>query len=149
MRAPCEIVAQVGSAADGQVSERLHAGRRPPTSGPLRLVGERGRRLFFIEVELIDYIQADGNYVSIRAGEDRYLARSTLKNLALALAPSGFVRITRSLLVNLHRVAFAERLGGGSFEFTLRSGMRLASTPTFRREILQEMHQEQPVAPAG
>ncbi|MGB6602827.1 MAG: LytTR family DNA-binding domain-containing protein [Steroidobacteraceae bacterium] len=135
--------------AIGRARERLHAERHPPGSAPLRLVGEKGRRLFFIEVELIDYIQADGNYVSIRAGEDRYVARNTLKNLAAALAPSGFVRITRSLLVNLHRVAFAERLGGGSFEFTLRSGMRLASTPTFRRGILEEMHQEQSLSPAG
>jgi two-component system, LytTR family, response regulator len=135
------------SAAIGRARERLHAER--PASAPLRLVGEKGRRLFFIDVELIDYIQADGNYVSIRAGEDRYVARNTLKNLAVALGPSGFVRITRSLLVNLHRVAFAERLGGGSFEFTLRCGMRLASTPTFRRGILEEMRQEQPLAPAG
>jgi two-component system, LytTR family, response regulator len=136
-------------AAIGRARERLHAEHRSPAAPPLRLVGEKGRRLFFIEVELIDYIEADGNYVSIRAGEERYIARNTLKNLAAALAASGFVRITRSLLVNLHRVAFAERLGGGSFEFTLRSGMRLASTPTFRRGILEEMRQEQPLSPTG
>ncbi len=115
------------------------AQRRPPAVAPLRLMGEKGRRLFFIEVESVDYIQADGNYVSICAGDNRYIARNTLKNLARVLAPSGFVRITRSLLVNLRRVAFAERIGGGSYEFTLRSGTRLVSTRTFRRGLLAEL----------
>jgi two-component system, LytTR family, response regulator len=113
----------------------------------VRLAGEKGRRLFFIEVQRIDYIRADGNYVSIRAGADCYIARHTLRNLAAALAPSGFVRITRSLLVNLHRVALVERRGGGSFEFTLRTGVRLASTPGFRRGILEEMHGGRPSSP--
>jgi two-component system, LytTR family, response regulator len=121
----------------------------PGIVAPLRLTGEKGQRLFFIDVALIDYIEADGNYVSIRAGGDRYIARNTLKNLAAALAPSGFIRITRSLLVNLHRVACAERLGGGSFEFTLRTGKRLASTPTFRCGILEEVRQERPSSRAG
>lgn len=127
----------------------LEPGERPPAAVPLRLTGEKGRRLFFIDVELIDYIEAQGNYVSIRAGGDCYIARNTLKNLASVLAASGFVRITRSLLVNLRRVAFAERLGGGSFEFTLRTGKRLASTSTFRREILEEIRQERTLSPAG
>jgi DNA-binding LytR/AlgR family response regulator len=129
-------------------AERLQFGRRLATAAPLRLTGEKARRLFFIDVELIDYIEADGNYVSIRAGEDGYIARNTLKNLAAALGPRGFIRITRSLLLNLHRVAFAERLGGGSFEFTLRTGKRLASTPTFRRSILEELRQERPLSAA-
>jgi DNA-binding LytR/AlgR family response regulator len=143
--ANAELVPQVRSNGGGG-RERLHFGQHPGAAAPLRLTGEKGRRLFFIDVELIDYIEADGNYVSIRAGEECYIARNTLKNLAAALASSGFVRITRSLLVNLRRVAFAERLGGGSFEFTLRTGKRLASTPTFRRGILEEVRQERPLS---
>jgi DNA-binding LytR/AlgR family response regulator len=141
-----EPAPQARSNGAGAPRERLYIGRRPAVAAPRRLTGEKGRRLFLIDVELVDYIESDGNYVSIRAGEDRYIARNTLKNLTAALAPSGFIRITRSLLINLHRVAYVERLGGGRFEFTLRSGKRLASTPTFRRNILEEVRQVEPLS---
>ena len=106
---------------------------------PRHLVGEKAHRMYFIDAEKVDYIESDGNYVTIHAGEDRYIARGSIKHLGQGLARLGFVRIERSLLLNLSRVAFAERIGHGKFAFTLRSGCRLASGASYRREILNEM----------
>jgi len=106
---------------------------------PRQLVGEKQRRLYFIDATTVEYIESDGNYVNIHVGDDRYIARNSVKNLSRLLAPTGFVRIERSLLVNLRRVDFAERAGHGVFAFTLKTGRKLLSGATYRRAILDEI----------
>src|SRR6186713_1884138 len=104
-----------------------------------QITGEKAQRLYFIDVESIDYVESEANYVALHVGDERYLARNTMKHLAGALAPLGFVRIERSLLINLRRVAFAERVDRGAFAFTLRNGRRLVSSTTYRKGILEEI----------
>lgn len=92
-----------------------------------RLIGERAHRLHFLEAHAVDYLQVDGNYVTIYVGDDRYLTRSTLKHLSDVLAPYDFIRIDRSVLLNLRQVEYVERLESGQFLFQLRRGQQLAS----------------------
>ncbi len=66
-------------------------------------MGERQRRLYPIDPQTIDYIEADGNYVTLRAGPIEYLSRDSLKRLTLDLEELGFIRVERSLLVNGRR----------------------------------------------
>jgi two-component system LytT family response regulator len=84
-------------------------------------------------------VEADANYVTLHVGDERYLSRNTLKHLAALLAPMGFVRIERSVLLNLRRVAFAQRLDRGMFVFMLRNGARLMSSGTYKKTILEEI----------
>jgi two-component system LytT family response regulator len=107
------------------------------------ITGEKAQRLYFIDVETIDYVESEANYVALHVDEERYLARNTMKHLAGVLGPLGFVRIERSLLINLRRVAFAERLDRGAFVFTLRNGRRLVSSSTYRKGILEEIRRGQ------
>jgi DNA-binding LytR/AlgR family response regulator len=116
-----------------------HDPQQPNDRLPHQLTGERAQRLYFIEPEAIDYIESEANYVALHVGDEHYLARNTVKHLAGVLAPLGFVRIERSLLVNLRKVAFAERLDRGAFAFTLRTGRRLVSSGTYRQGILEEI----------
>jgi two-component system LytT family response regulator len=125
----------IGAAQTGMRREGLDA----PDS-PRHLTGEKGRRLYFIPVESIDSITADGNYVQIHAGGEQYIARNTLKSLEGVLGGVGFVRIARERMINLRQVEFAEKLTGGVFEFALRTGEKVTSTQSFRRAILAQMY---------
>jgi len=93
-----------------------------------QLIGERAHRFHFVDATTVDYLEVDGNYVTIHVGEDRFLTRATLKHLSTLLASSDFLRIDRSLLVNLHQVEYVERLEGGQFVFKLRHGQQLRSS---------------------
>jgi two-component system, LytTR family, response regulator len=104
---------------------------------PRFLVGERLRRLYPLDPRSIDYIEADGNYVTLRVGREEYLSRDSIKRLALLLAEFGFIRIERSLLVNATAVAYAEVARHGTFVFTLSSGVCLHSSAAFRDSILR------------
>ena len=107
-------------------------GRRPKI-----LVGERQRRLYPLDIDKIDYIEADGNYVTIRAGNAEYISRDSIKRLSNDLADFGFVRIDRSILLNIRAVHFAEPVGHGTLAFTLNSGACLHSSKTYRESILR------------
>jgi two-component system LytT family response regulator len=103
------------------------------------LIGEREHRLYPLDPERIDYIESDGNYVSIRSGNATYISRDSIKRLADELADFGFVRIERSLLVNIRAVLYAETVGRGRFAFTLSSGACLHSSASYRDAILRAL----------
>jgi two-component system LytT family response regulator len=117
----------------------MHNNRRPST---MRLMAANSRKLYFLAVEDIDYIEACGNYVLIHTGDQKYIRRDTVKRLALELRDVNFEWITRSLLINLTRVAFAEKLEHGAFAFTLASGTRLVSKNRMRLECARIKHSE-------
>ena len=100
------------------------------------LVGERQHRLYPLEVEKIDYIEAHGNYVTIRSGNFDYIRRDSIKRLAAYLAECEFMRIERSLLLNVRAVAYAQVASHGSFAFTLSSGECVQSSSSYRDTIL-------------
>lgn len=103
------------------------AGNGNRRRAPARLMAENSHRLYFLAVEDVDYIESCGNYVLIHVGEQKYLRRDTIKRLASELRDAGFEWIRRSMLINLARVAFAEKLGHGTLAFTLNCGTRLVS----------------------
>jgi two-component system, LytTR family, response regulator len=100
------------------------------------LVGERQHRLYPLEVEKIDYIEAHGNYVTIHSGTCNYIRRDSIKRLAVYLADRGFMRIERSLLLNVRAVAYAQVANHGTFAFTLSSGACIQSSTSYRDAIL-------------
>jgi two-component system LytT family response regulator len=114
-------------------SSDLH---RPVPVSPRFLVGERHRRLYPLDPMSIDYIESDGNYVTLRAGKVEYLSRDSIKRLSTQLAELGFIRIERSLLVNAAAVSYAEVAGHGTFTLTLNSGVCLHSSAAYRDSIL-------------
>jgi DNA-binding LytR/AlgR family response regulator len=99
-----------------------------------RLVGERGGRIYFLAPSDVEYIEADSQYVRIHVGSERYLIRDSLTRLTSLLEGAGFVRISRSILLNLQRVSFAQREGRGVLAFVLGSGARVVSSNGFRLE---------------
>jgi two-component system, LytTR family, response regulator len=120
---------------------------RSDTASPLfrRLVGEKAHRLHFLPIETVDFIESDGNYVTIHVGDQKYTSRDSVKRLAGDLKHLGFERIRRDTLINLGRVAFAERLGQAALAFTLCSGTRLVSRSGYRLRLAASLRG----APAG
>lgn len=117
-------------------SKSTELGRTVPIS-PRFLVGERQRRLYPLDPKSIDYIESDGNYVTLRAGKVEYLSRDSIKRLSMQLAELGFIRIERSLLVNADAVLYAEPAGHGKFALILSSGVCLHSSAAYRDAILR------------
>jgi two-component system LytT family response regulator len=106
---------------------------------PLFLVGERGHRLYPLDPDRIDFVESAGNYVKYHLAQLSYVARESIKRLDAMLAPAGFIRIERSLLLNVRAIAYVQPIGHGTFAFTLTSGARLHSGYGYRDTILSAL----------
>jgi DNA-binding LytR/AlgR family response regulator len=133
------IDSEGGNEPSHESTETSDAAASPQVSvgTPTLLVGEREHRLYVLKLDKIDYIESEGNYVKFHVGNAEYISRDSVKRLSTALAGSGFVRIERSLLINVRAILFAQRLGRGSYAFTLGSGSCLRSGAKYREEILR------------
>jgi two-component system, LytTR family, response regulator len=88
-----------------------------------------------VDVADIDWIGANGDYLALHAGKDVYCYRGTLSALQQRLDPAVFVRIHRSTLVRLSRVKQLEPYFHGDYFLTLRDGMRLRLSRTYRARV--------------
>ena len=100
-----------------------------------RLPVRDGPRTRLIAVDDVDYLEARSNYVRLHVGDRFYLLRDTLSGLEARLDRERFLRIHRSLVVNLARVQEVESLFSGEYVVHLRGGVRLTSGRTYRAAL--------------
>ncbi len=100
-----------------------------------RLVVKTGGRISFLKVDDIDWIEANGDYAKVHCDQRSYLLRRTLNDLASCLADKGFLRISRSVIVNLDRVCELAPLKKGEYQVELQGGTHLKLTRSYRSEL--------------
>lgn len=93
-----------------------------------RVAVKTGAETLFIPVEEIDYLESAGNYVVLHTPTANHVIRETLVNLEARLAPSLFLRISRSILVNLHRVKSLQATPRGEYLVILHDNHQLLMT---------------------
>ena len=129
---------QLRRARKGPLDQQLAAlleELRPGFKKPDRLVFKEGGRVVFVRTEAIDWVEADGNYVRLRAGADSHYFRETLAGLEAQLPADKFLRISRSAIVNLDRVKELQPLFYGDFSVVLRNGAKLTLSRNFRDRL--------------
>ncbi len=97
-----------------------------------RLTVKQGTRTQFVSIAQVDYFEAEANYVRVHVGERSHLVRETLTSLAEQLDPSRFLRVHRSLIVNISRVVEVESLFSGEYVLFLFNGRKLTTGRTYR-----------------
>jgi two-component system LytT family response regulator len=103
----------------------LAASARPPSQYLERIVIKDGTRVHVIPVSKLDYVEAQDDYVSLASAGKCYLKQQTISSLEAALDPSRFIRIHRSYIVNLERVAKMEPYTKESRVAVLADGKQL------------------------
>jgi two-component system, LytTR family, response regulator len=130
-------------AADKDIAQRMRkvAADLPVTTPPAtasavdRLAIKDKGRIVVVRVTEIDWIEAAGDYVSIHVGGKTWLMRETIAAIELRLALSGFVRIHRSVLVNVDRVAELQPQDKGEYAVLLRDGTELKLTRSYHASV--------------
>jgi len=97
-----------------------------PRSGPLeRVLIREGGQVHVLLVERIDYVEAQDDYVCFKVAGKEYLKDQTMAAVEAALDPARFVRVHRSYLLNLERIARVELYAKDSRVAVRRDGRRL------------------------
>ena len=105
--------------------EALTAASRPVGVPLGRILVRDGSQVHVLPVETIDYIEAQDDYIAVHAAGRTHLKQQTIASLEALLDPSRFVRIHRSYILNLDRLAQIELMTKDSRIVILRNGTRL------------------------
>jgi two-component system, LytTR family, response regulator len=104
---------------------QLIAAARAPGAYLERIAIRDGANVHVIPVSKIDYAEAQDDYVSFRAEGKSLLKQQTLSEVETVLDPAQFVRIHRSYILNIDRLAKLELYAKDSHAAILRDGTRL------------------------
>ena len=95
----------------------------------------------FLEPKEIDWVESAGNYVEVHAAGRNVLLRETLSAAEKKLRGHGFVRISRSVVVNREKINTIRALQFGEYSVELTNGTRLALTRGYRQEFFESVKQ--------
>jgi two-component system, LytTR family, response regulator len=116
--------------------EERESERKDQKSYLTRLMIKDAGRMTLLKVDEIDFIEADGNYAKLHAGRKAHLLREKMNDLEGRLDPVKFVRIHRSIIVNLERIKEMHPHFNGDYIVVLDDGRQLRMSRT-RREHLE------------
>jgi two-component system LytT family response regulator len=98
---------------------------KPRTGHAERVLIRDGANVHVLPVDTIDYVEAQDDYVAFKSSGKQYLKDQTLGAVEATLDPSRFVRIHRSFVLNIDRIAKVELYAKDSRMAILRDGTRL------------------------
>jgi two-component system LytT family response regulator len=104
---------------------KLEAAARPPGEPLTRLLVRDGARVHVIPAAAIDYIEAQDDYIVVRAQGKSHLKPQAIGDLETLLDARQFVRIHRSCILNLDRLDRIELYAKDSRVAILKDGTRL------------------------
>jgi len=125
-RAKTRLGVKPGDDANRQILSLLETIASPNRYVKRMAVRTAGRTVF-VAAEDIDWIEAAENYVQLHAARDNHLLHVAMNTLEKSLDPEFFLRIHRSLIVNVRRIKELQPVAHGEYMVTLQNGVRLQS----------------------
>jgi len=112
-------------AGELSITEPADGAGKPRTTPPRRIGVRNGAKITIVDVDAIDWVEASGDYARIHAGKHTYLVSQRMHALERLLEAREFVRVHRSLIVNVKRVRELHRDPDGGGTMVLTDGVRL------------------------
>ncbi len=107
----------------------------PGASYPTRLLVSVGARSVVVPLHDVSLFEADGYYVTVRAGTARYTLRESLTDLESRVSPLEFLRVHRSAIVRISAVRCLERVEPERLVVVLADG-RQVPVSRARRDLV-------------
>ena len=114
-------------------------GQTPAPAGQLtRLAVKTPGKVTFVEVDQIQAIEAAGKYAVVHVGKQNHVLRETMSSLEANLPPQRFLRISRSVIVNIDQIQELQPMFEGENLVVLKNGKSYPTTRSIR-EIQQKL----------
>lgn len=123
----------------GEIEERLRRLLSEVRPGPKylrRIPVKSARDTTLISAETVDWVGSAGHYLELHVGAETHLIREQLSRLEAKLDPEKFVRIHRSVIVNLDRVKSLRPLFNGDHIVVLKDGQELNLSRTYHEKLM-------------
>ena len=133
------VKARIQSRGDGSDTNRqilsLLETIASPTRYLKRLAVRTAGKTVLVDVTEIDWIEAAENYVQLHTARGNHLLHVAISTLEKSLDPATFLRIHRSVIVNITRIRELQPLMHGEYTLTLASGARLQSGRNYSERL--------------
>jgi two-component system LytT family response regulator len=129
---------QIRRERNGDLDQRILALLKQIEAGSKcleRLVIKSGGRVFFLPVEEVDWIEAEGNYVNVHTAKKSYLLRETISSLEAQLDHKKFIRVHRSTIVQISRIQELQSWSHGEYHVILYNGTELTLSRNYRENL--------------
>ena len=103
---------------------------------PRRFLVHNGTKDIFVNVDDIEWIEAADYYSCLHVGTKNLMLRETIKQLASSLDPHKFIRIHRSVIVNVEHIQEIIREGQTEGSVVLTNGLRLKMSKAGWQKLL-------------
>jgi len=114
-------------------------GQPPVPAGQLtRLAVKTPGKVTFVDLDQLQAIEAAGKYAVVHVGKENHILRETMSSLESHLPPERFLRISRSVIVNIDQIQELQPMFKGENLVVLKNGTRYPTTRRIR-EIQQRM----------
>jgi two-component system LytT family response regulator len=117
--------------------EQLERQARGHAEAQPRVLAESGGRMHMLDVNQVELVEADRNYVRLVIGRDSFHARSTLQQAEKSFQGQPMLRISRSCLVNTRHVREISRTPRGDFILVVAGGTTVSSSEGYREPVRQ------------
>ena len=91
--------------------------------------------ILLLDLADIVAVQAEGNYVSLQHRPNPYLVHESLSSMAEKLKPYGFIRIHRSVVVNISAVEVIQPLPTGEYRLCVKGGKEYLVTRKHKHNL--------------
>ncbi len=134
-----EVLAEVApDAAEGLVDG---GGEQPASNRFEKLINIKDRgKIFRVDVDTIEVVEAAGDYMCIKTGDNTLILRQTMKDLEKRLDPRRFQRVHRSTIVNLDLVRQVKPHTNGECFLVLESGGQVKVSRSYRDVVARFVH---------
>jgi two-component system LytT family response regulator len=100
-----------------------------------RIAFKANGSILLLDLADILAVQAEGNYVSLRPRSNPYLVHESLSSMAEKLKPYGFIRIHRSVVVNISAVEEIQPLPTGEYRLRVKGGEQYLVSRTYKHNL--------------
>lgn len=118
----------------------LAQARLTPSTEPIRRFAvRRGSEVTFVNLADVDWIEGLGDYAGLHVGQRTHLIRESLTTLAASLDRRDFLRVHRSTIVRIERIARIEPLAHRDYLITLQDRSAVRSSRTYSKAVRELM----------
>jgi two-component system LytT family response regulator len=111
-------------------AQALAVAARPPGKTLERVLIRHEGRVHVIPMDKIDFVEAQDDYLEFATGSKRFRKQQTMTDLESQIDPTRFVRIHRSFIMNIERLARIDLYGKDSWLAILSDGSKLPMSRT-------------------
>jgi two-component system LytT family response regulator len=114
---------------------------KPVVKSPNNIIPVKNAgKIQFIETNDIHFVEASGYYIEINLAEKKHLLRQSMSRIMDRLDKEKFIRIHRSVIVNLHYMHEIIRSANKEYAIKMKNGKIFKVSKSYKKDLFEKLN---------